>query len=293
MLYQIIALLFWSSAFIAAKAAYTFLDPILVIQVRLIIAAMIVLPLALKYLKKIPKVQWKALLYLSFVNYILVLVLQFTGLKYTSAASAVTILGLEPLMTIFIGHCFFGDHARPYHWICGFLAFIGVLIMILGGENSGDVSVLGCTLIFLGGVAFVIVLRPTQRLIRDIGAEAYTAVSIVLAMLMCLPFSFGMVESYAVHWNWTGALSVLYLGVCCSWLAYLLWNKGMNSVPANLSGLLIPLEPLFGVLFAVFLLGEQVSLLSAVGIAVVIATTLIAAAIPTLRKIHYLKRMQD
>lgn len=153
------------------------------------------------------------------------MLLQFTGLKYTSAASAVTILGLEPLMTIFIGHCFFGDHARPYHWICGFLAFVGVAIMILGSGGGGEVTALGCILVFLGGVAFVVVLRSTQRLIRNIGTQAYTALSIAVSVIMCLPFSLTMVESYAVNWNWAGALSVLYLGVCCNWLAYWLWNK--------------------------------------------------------------------
>lgn len=67
----------------------------------------------------------------------------------------------------------------------------------------------------------------------------------------------------------------------------------MNSVPANLSGLLIPLEPLFGVLLALLLLGERITPLSGLGIALVIATTLVAGAIPTLRKIRYLSRMRD
>lgn len=293
MLYQIIALLFWSSAFIAAKTAYTLLDPILVIQARLIIAMLIVLPTALIYIKQIPKSHWKTLLWLSFMNYIAVLILQFIGLKYTSVSSAITILGLEPLLTIFVGHCFFGDHARPYHWICGALAFIGVAIMISGGAHEGgEVSLLGCTLVFLGGLAFAIVLRSTQQFIRQVGAQAYTSVSICLAAFMCLPFSLTITESYAIHWNWAGVLSVLYLGICCSWLAYLLWNKGMNSVPANLSGLLIPLEPLFGVLLAVFLLGERLSPSALLGICIVISATVIAGLIPILHKIKYINWMK-
>ncbi len=41
---------------------------------------------------------------MSFVNYVLTLLLQFVGLKYTSAASASVIVGLEPLLMVFVGH---------------------------------------------------------------------------------------------------------------------------------------------------------------------------------------------
>ena len=66
---------------------------------------------------------------------------QFVGLKYTSAASAITVVGLEPLITAFIGHFFFRDPARWYHWLCGLLAFAGVGLMIAGGsEGGGDIT---------------------------------------------------------------------------------------------------------------------------------------------------------
>lgn len=37
-------------------------------------------------------------------NYPAVFLLQFVGLHYTSAASAATIIGLEPLLIVFVGH---------------------------------------------------------------------------------------------------------------------------------------------------------------------------------------------
>jgi integral membrane protein len=94
--------------------------------------------------------------------------------------------------------------------------------------------------------------------------------------VLCLPFSLVLAQSYEVHWSWGGVLSVLYLGVGCSWLAYLLWNKGMNKVPANVSGLLISLEPVVGVIMAVWILGEHLSAVSALGVFIVIAATFVA-----------------
>ncbi|HEZ4583666.1 TPA: DMT family transporter, partial [Neisseria meningitidis] len=109
-----------------------------------------------------------------------------------------------------------------------------------------------------------------------IGAPAFTSVSIAAASLMCLPFSLALAQSYTVDWSVGMVLSLLYLGVGCGWYAYWLWNKGMSRVPANVSGLLISLEPVVGVLLAVLILGEHLSPVSALGVFVVIAATLVA-----------------
>lgn len=285
MLFQIIALLIWGSSFIAAKYSYTMLDPALLVQVRLLIAALIVLPTARRYLGKIPRRQWKSLLWLSFANYVLVLMLQFIGLKYTSAASAVTIIGLEPILMVFIGHFFFHDPAKWYHWLCGITAFAGVSMMIAGGaEEGGDISLLGCALVLMAGLTFATVMRPTQKLIAEIGAPAYTSVSLLLAAGLSLPVSLLLTESFSVNWSPSAAAAVVYLGVGCSWFAYWLWNKGMNRVPANISGILVTLEPVLGLLMAVVLLGESISLISGWGIMMILLSAFAVVVLPKVLK---------
>lgn len=284
MIYQILALVIWSSTFIAAKYAEGMVDPAMTVQIRLVIAALAVLPVCCRYIGRIPQDKWKPLLWLSFLNYVGVLMFQFIGVKYTSAASAATMIGLEPLMMVFVGHFFFNDRARPYHWLCGAAAFVGVAVLILGGGEGGGISIFGCMLVFMGGIVFCSITRPTQKLIGEIGAPAYTSVSLAVSAVLCLPFSLLLAERYTVVWNWQGAAALLYLGIGCSWLAYLLWNKGMLTVPANLAGLLTSLEPIFGVLLAVLLLGEDISALSWLGILIVVASTFAAGVLPRVLK---------
>lgn len=57
MLYLILALFIWSTSFVAAKYSYTMLAPVLMVQFRLFIVALIVLPLFAKRWKKVPKTQ--------------------------------------------------------------------------------------------------------------------------------------------------------------------------------------------------------------------------------------------
>ena len=287
MLYQILALLIWGSSFIAAKYSYEMLDPTLMVEARLLIAALMVLPSCRRHLGRIPQSEWKPLLWISFVNYVVVLMLQFIGLKYTSAASAVTMVGLEPLLVVFVGHFFVNDKAKLYHWICCAVAFAGVGMMVMGGaEGGGTIDWFGCLLILLAGFGFAGVIRPSQQMIARIGAPAFTAASMAVAAVLCLPFSLVLADSYQINWSWGGMLSILYMGIGCSWLAYLLWNKGMNKVPANVSGLLISLEPVIGVIMAVLILGEHLSAMSAMGITVVIASTFVAGMLSRVSNKH-------
>ena len=181
---------------------------------------------------------------------------------------------------VFIGHFFFRDKAEWYHWLCGLTAFAGVVIMIAGGHSGGNINFWGCLMIVAGSAVFCSITRPTQNLIADIGAPAYTSLSLAVSAVMCLPFSLLLAESYQINWSWSGGIALLYLGICCSWFGYWLWNKGMSRVPANLSGLLLTLEPVFGILMAVIVLDEYISSVSGLGMMIVVASAFAAAILP-------------
>lgn len=127
---------------------------------------------------------------------------------------------------------------------------------------------------------FAIILRWTQRMIAAIGSEVYTSVSIVLGMITTLPFTALLTEDWQIHFNWLGLFGLIYIGVGCSWFAYWLWNRGLDKVDANVSGILTALEPIFGVLLAIILLGEHLSLTAFLGILIIISSTIASTLLP-------------
>lgn len=282
MRYILIALFLWSSSFVAGKYTYSMLDPVLMVQMRLIIASFIVFPMFVRVWKRVPKTVRPQVWWLGFLNYPAIFLLQFIGLSHTSASSASTMLGLEPFLVVLIGHFFFGDKAKTHHWIFGLVAFLGVVLLIYGGEETGNISLFGCILVLLAGIVFAACLRWTQRIIVQLTAQVYTTSSIVLGTITCLPFTLWLTQSWEIHWNWLGLAGLLYIGIGCSWLAYYLWNKGINSVDSNLAGILVSLEPVFAIILAVLLLGENISPLSWLGILAVVSTTLISSIYPRL-----------
>lgn len=127
---------------------------------------------------------------------------------------------------------------------------------------------------------FAIILRWTQRMIATIGSEVYTSVSIVLGMITTLPFTTLLTEDWQIYFNWLGLFGLIYIGVGCSWFAYWLWNRGLDKVDANVSGILTALEPIFGVLLAIILLGEHLSLTAFLGILIIISSTIASTLLP-------------
>ena len=75
-------------------------------------------------------------------------------------------IGLEPLLCDFHWAFFLQDRAKWYHWLCGAFAFLGVAILILGGqgnEGSSEISLLGCSLVVAASIVFACCLRWTKK----------------------------------------------------------------------------------------------------------------------------------
>lgn len=72
----------------------------------------------------------------------------------------------------------------------------------------------------------------------------------------------------------------------CSWLAYKLWNIDLNKTPAHISGMLIALEPVFGILLAYLLLGERMNLPTILGGLLIIGSAFLSTAIPIIKQKH-------
>lgn len=284
MFYLVIALLIWASSFTAGKYAYQMFDPALVVELRLLIAGAIVLPFFLKYYNTIEAKIRRRLWGLSFLIFPVGIMLQFIGLAYTSASSAVTIIGTEPILVLLLGFAFFAKAVAWYDWLLSLLAFLGIGLLVLGSKTDGAVNLFGLSLVFLAGVGFALSIHLGQYVMRHITPKLYTAAILIQGAILCLPLCLLFTRSWQVHFSWTGLFAVMYLGICCSWLAYKCWNIGLQKTPAHISGMLIALEPVFGVLIAMLLLGERMTLLTALGSVLVIASAAASTLIPILRQ---------
>lgn len=283
MYYLIIAAFLWGTSFIAGKYAYGMFEPVMLVQLRLAIAALCCLPLFIKAAPTIPHHLWKRLAFIALLTFPTTFILQFLGLKHTSAASATTMLGIEPLMVVIVGYCFFAQPARRIDWLMAIVAFIGVALVV-GGDAQGA-SLYGCSLVLLSTVVVAVWMQLSKDLLSIMPSHHLTAITMVLGAILCLPFTLVFTQDIILTPSKQGILALLYLSLGCSLFAAWAWNTGLQRSSTNSSGIFFALEPVFGVMLALWILNERMTPIGYIGVILVI----LAAAISML----YQPKKQD
>lgn len=281
MFYLLLASFLWGTSFIAGKFAYETLDPALVVLFRLIIAGVILFPITLRFIKENSKseVNWRRIALLGFLTYPATFLLQFIGLQYTSASSAATMIGIEPLMVILIGQLFFKEKASLTIWLLGIITFIGVFLLV-GLSDSEEISLIGCLLVLASTIVVALWLRLSKSVLGNLNPKVYTALSLQLGTLIGLPFMLLLVKDWNINFSYSSIIALLYLGIGCSLFANWAWNKGLSETETNKSGIFLALEPVFGVLFSIILLNDSLSITSWVGVALVILSASVCLVLP-------------
>lgn len=203
-----------------------------------------------------------------------------TGLQYTSAVTAALIIVINPVFTTCIASFFMGE---AWNW----RTLLGVAVSLLGVSlvvSKGDLSVLTQMKIGIGEVylfgsvaSWVTYTLLVKKVTRTMGTGLVTAVSTMMGAVMLLIIAtiqenqWGNVLSVS-HQT---MLEVLYLSVCATVVAFLLFNWGIQRVGATKAAAYINLMPINAVWIAVFLYGEKISTYHLMGMAITIAGVLI------------------
>lgn len=283
MIYLVIASFLWGTSFIAGKIAYNMLDPSLVVAFRYILASIILLPVTLSFIRQekedFSRKDFFMLVLLGILTYPLTSMLQFLGLSFTSASSATTIIGIEPVMIAIIGFLFFKERTSPIVFFLGIVALLGVALTV-GVSALENVSFFGCFLVFLSTIVVSFWVRLSKKILTKMSSNYYTALTIQLGTLFALPIMLFLVRNWEIHYSFEGILALLYLVVGCSIGAGWFWNKGLERSEASKSGLFLALEPVFGIILAVLILGKKLNFLSIIGIILVISSATVCMLLP-------------
>lgn len=249
----------WGSSFIFMRATANDFGPVVLITLRVGIAALCLMGFLLT------RKRWKAfigcwqrLLWIGLINS----ALPFVFLAYASLSLNAGFLSVinasTPLFTAWIAHLWLNDKLSP-------LQLVGMLISLLGvgflvwDEISGDLDTWWPV---LAGVAttlcYGLAANATKKYLHDVSAITATAGSLFFAMLFMLCFSIFFLPDFSQisTLSWSYALA---LGVFCTAFAYILFFKLIQDVGASKATTVTFLIPIFSFLWAYLLLGEVVT----------------------------------
>lgn len=146
------------------------------------------------------------------------------------------------------------------------LGMAGVAIISTGGDLSAVYSgtFIGNLLVFVSGIVWALyIVNQKNVLNRNRDVLMVTGAIIFECTLMLVPVTLLFTRSYAV--DTTGWMAVLFLGVLCTGLGNLLYNAGLKGLKASVSSIILLLEIVSAVVFAVLLLQEMPTVMTAAG----------------------------
>ena len=259
----LLAMLFWGTSFIATKVALRELTPLMIIFFRLVFAIILLVIFAV-YTKKDFSLKLKSHLWIVLLAIIATfhLWIQVTGLQYTTAVNTGWIIGTAPVFIAILGFIFFKEKFTLLKISGIIIAFAGLLLLM----SKGDLSALN--LISHKGDFLILASAFTWSVYsvvnKKITINYHPVLTILFLFLMMAiivgPFTINSEYFAAIsHLSAKGWSAVLFLGIFCSGVSYVLWSKTLSEMEATKTGAFLYFEPFVTVIAAWLMLNEAIT----------------------------------
>jgi drug/metabolite transporter (DMT)-like permease len=250
----------WGVPYFFIKVALQEVSPFVIAFFRVLLAAMILVPIAwrrgaLKSLSrhKVPIIAF------AIAEFAIPFTVISVGERWISSSVTGILIAMVPLSIALIQR-FFGVREALGRWrIAGLaLGFIGVAALLGGGSISGALGWAGVALMLLATLGYAIGPLIIQRHLQGLGSLGPLAASLVIASLILLiPATLQIPKSMP---SALSLCSIAVLGILCSAIAMLLMFYLVGQAGASRASVITYLNPVVATLLGVWVLHEDLRL---------------------------------
>lgn len=262
----------WGTNFGVSRLAMDTFDPVLFAFIRFG-GAVPLFFLLLKWKEGSVGIDWRTagqLVLIGLVGITGLEIIVMYSIKYTTLANA-SLLNVAPwpIFAALFAPMFTKERITRHILIGGVVAFIGVALVILGGEEGLDLSaghMWGNLMAFAASIIGALYNLASMPLMSRYSALRVSTWTIAFGALFMLPMTFGSWGK--VEWSGLGATEyavIIYNVLFCTVLAFLMWNACMYKVGATRSNFFRYVVPAAAVVAGYVMYDEKVLLLQMVG----------------------------
>lgn len=188
----------------------------------------------------------------------------FSGVKLTGIAVGTVIgIGSAPIIAGLMEWIFLRKVPQKAWWSATCLAIIGCLLLF-SSNTSIHIDSFGIALAIGAGASFAVYSIVSKEILARQAPEVAVAVVFTLSALILSPCLFFVSLDFLT--TTSGLAVALHLGIVATGIAYLLYNKGLLTVPSSTAVTLALAEPLTAALLGVFLVGEHLTIQAWIGV---------------------------
>lgn len=266
----LISVALWGTTYVVVKiAVQNYLFPLSVAFSRSLLGAL-TLFLVLLFTEKDLKVARRDLPLLALLGIAGMTIFQIffaEGLKYTTASNSSVVVGTSPIFVAIIVLLTRVDRLRWRTVFAIILAFAGVaLVAQIGDMNFASGASRGDIFSLIAAVGWGIFGALQTPLFKRYSPLKITAYASAFGTLFMVPFA----ANDLVAQNWLAVppqawALLLYYGVASGFLATLLWSRAIRSWGPSKTSVYSYLNPVFGIISGVLILGEVLAPVQVVG----------------------------
>ena len=251
------AALIWGVAFYFQKSAMSHIGPFLFLGLRSLLAAVALIPFALREWKTSPpsSPSIRPFALLGGAVFFTAGALQQVGIVTATVTNTSFLTALYVVVTPFLLWLLRHEKPGPRIWLASCLAFIG--IWALGGGAIEAFST-GDMLIAASSVAWSLYMVVTSASGKLAKPMQYTFIHflVIAALALSCAGYFEEIDSAAIT---AAAVPLLYVGILSSAFTFALMANVVRHIPASRASILLSTEVLFGAAAGFIMLGERLS----------------------------------
>ena len=270
-----VASLCWGGNIVLARGLADIIPPVSFAFWRWTIAFIILLPFTWSRARQDwPRVikSWKIMSVLSILGISFFNTILYTAMHTTTAINGAMIQTTMPAVIILVTLLLFKETVSKLQILGVAVCILGAFIVILRGRWAtllgmsfapGDILMMGAVILY----ALYSALLRQRPAIHPLSFLIYT---FGLGILFLLPlYVWELSGSQTITLTHDVVLSILYVALFPSIMAYFCWNRGVEVIGANRAGLFINLIPVFASVLAILFLGETLQGFHIIGMALI------------------------
>jgi drug/metabolite transporter (DMT)-like permease len=247
----------WGASFLFMRIAAGDFGPIPLVEVRLALGSLVLLPFLWRSRAVFPRALWPKIALIGAINSAVPFMLFAWGAERAPAGIGAIANAMTVLFTALVGCLFFGEKIGGKRAFALFTGFAGVVVLASGktaGASIGLAVAAGAAASFLYGIGINLV----RRHLTGLPPAAVASATLGTSALLTLPFALASWPRHAIPMHsW---LSAGLLGVICTGLAFVMYYRLIARIGANRASTVTYLIPVFGVAWAWLLLDEPLTL---------------------------------
>jgi drug/metabolite transporter (DMT)-like permease len=258
----------WGASFLFMRVAAKDFGAFALVEVRLVLGALVLLPFLFRARKQFTQSHWWKLVGIAAINTAIPFTLfAWAALRAPAGIGAIT-NSMAVMFTALMAFLLYKERIDSRRVIGLLLGFVGVAVLASGKTAGGSVwpaALAGTIAAFMYGIGGNLI----RHHLVGIQPGAVAAATLVCASLWLAPLAVITWPTAAIPaLSWASAAA---LGVVCSGLAYLLYYRLIYRIGAPRAATVTYLIPLFGVVWAWLFLGEPLTMTMAIAGALILS----------------------